>query len=138
MLRRTLLKNMLGGTLVLLLGETLAQTASTNSSAVNNIKPHKHKVKQNTIRIHASKFVYTPNHITLTEGDSIVLELTSSDAVHGFFIPDWNLRSDIPPGQVTLLSIPPAQVGEYVFLCDNFCGDGHEKMQGKITVVARS
>jgi heme/copper-type cytochrome/quinol oxidase subunit 2 len=26
-------------------------------------------------------------------------------------------------------------IGTFTFLCDIFCGDGHERMQGTITVV---
>ena len=100
-------------------------------------KPHR-GLRQRNIKIHAQKFAYSPNHITVNQGDKVVLELTASDFTHGFSIPDWNLRSDIVPGQITLLTIEPEQAGEFVVLCDNFCGEGHEKMQGKITVVAKT
>ena len=132
MLRRTLLLNALGGTLALMTGGMLQARES------GTVKPRKAKIKSKNIRIHASKFVYSPNRITINQGDKVTLELTSSDAVHGFSIPDLNVRSDIPPGQVILLTITAPQAGELMFLCDNFCGDGHEKMQGKITVLAKS
>jgi len=130
MLRRTLLNNFLGGALMLVVGESLSQVASTLKPAKGN-KP----VSQpDHIKIHAQRFAYSPNHITIKQGDEVVLELTSSDFTHGFSIPDWNLRADIPPGKITLLTITPEQAGDFVFLCDNFCGEGHEHMQGKITV----
>jgi cytochrome c oxidase subunit 2 len=30
--------------------------------------------------------------------------------------------------------IVPDKVGRFVFACDNFCGDGHEDMEGVIVV----
>jgi cytochrome c oxidase subunit 2 len=32
--------------------------------------------------------------------------------------------------------LTPGKAGTFVFLCDIFCGDGHEGMSGKIHVVA--
>jgi len=49
-----------------------------------------------------------------------------------------NVRTDILPGQITRLTITAQQSGDFIFLCDNFCGEGHEKMQGKLTVIAAS
>ncbi len=126
MLRRTLLKNALGTALSVMLGESLAQVASDSKKRPSHIK------------IHAQKFAYSPNHITLIQGDKVLLELTASDFTHGFSVPDWNLRADIPPGTVTLLTITPEQAGEVMFLCDNFCGEGHETMHGKITVLPKA
>ena len=54
----------------------------------------------------------------------------------GFNIPALKLRTDIVPGQIARLRLTPAQVGSYDFLCDNFCGDGHEDMNGRLIVVA--
>jgi len=64
-----------------------------------------------------------------------VLEFTSLDFVHGFKIPDLNVRSDLPPGRVTKVRVKFERPGEYAFLCDNFCGDDHEEMAGKFVVT---
>lgn len=90
------------------------------------------------IKIQAHKFVYTPDRITLTAGEHVVLEFTSVDFVHGFAIPDLHVRADLRPGQTTRVSLPPLLAGEYAFLCDNFCGSGHEEMSGSIRVVSRA
>ncbi|PFH10780.1 cytochrome c oxidase subunit 2 [Collimonas sp. PA-H2] len=91
--------------------------------------------KERVIKIQAKKFVYTPNQIVLKKGEPVVLEFTSVDFVHGFKIPDMNIRADLPPGRVTQVRLTPDKAGEYDFLCDNFCGSGHEEMSGKITVT---
>jgi cytochrome c oxidase subunit 2 len=87
------------------------------------------------IKIEAKRFVYSPNEITLKKGQPVVLEFNSIDFVHGFKIPDLNLRADLPPGRVTRIPLTPDKVGVYDFLCDNFCGSGHEEMSGRIVVL---
>ncbi len=91
--------------------------------------------KERVIKVQAKKFVYTPNRIVLKQGESVVLEFTALDFMHGFKIPDWNIRADLMPGQVTRVSLKPDNAGEFDFLCDNFCGSGHEEMGGKIVVT---
>lgn len=86
------------------------------------------------IKIVARRFSYTPNEIVLKKGETTILEFTALDFVHGFKIPDLNIRADLPPGKVTRISITPDKAGVYDFLCDNFCGSAHEDMNGRITV----
>ncbi|MED5612725.1 cupredoxin domain-containing protein [Janthinobacterium sp. P210005] len=91
--------------------------------------------KERIIAIQAKKFVYTPNEITLKKDEPVVLAFTAIDFIHGFFIPDMSIRADLLPGQVTEVRLTPGKAGEYAFLCDNFCGSGHEEMNGKIIVT---
>ena len=100
-------------------------------AASNDAQP---KFRERRIKIQAKKFEYTPNKIILKTGQPVVLEFTSVDFIHGFKIPDLNLRADLPPGQITSVRFTPDKAGEYEFLCDNFCGSGHEEMSGKIIV----
>jgi cytochrome c oxidase subunit 2 len=88
------------------------------------------------IKIVARRFTYTPNRITLTKGVPVVFELTTADVLMGFSLPDFGTRADIEPGKVTRLDFTPDKVGTFTFLCDIFCGSGHETMNGTITVVA--
>lgn len=90
--------------------------------------------KVRVIKIVAKRSVYTPNEIVLKTGQPVQLEFTSIDFVHGFKIPDLNIRADLPPSQVTIIHLTPQNAGVYDFLCDNFCGSGHEEMSGKIIV----
>lgn len=92
--------------------------------------------KEKVIKIAAKRFDYTPNHITVKKGVPVVFELTTLDVVMGFNLPDFNVRADIVPGRVSRLRFVPDKVGTFVFLCDVFCGAGHEEMNGKLTVVA--
>lgn len=91
---------------------------------------------ERTIKVVAKKFDFTPNIIQLKLNQPVALEFTTADVFMGVNIPDLDARIDIVPGQVQTLRLTPGKVGEFVFVCDVFCGDGHEKMEGKVIVTA--
>jgi cytochrome c oxidase subunit 2 len=73
--------------------------------------------------------------IPLKAGEPVVLLLRSLDFAHGFFIPDLDQRVDLIPGRVVHFAFTPKTAGRLPFLCDNFCGDGHEGMDGHFDVT---
>ena len=88
------------------------------------------------VSIVAQRFSYTPAEIQVRAGQPVLLEFSSLDFVHGFYLPALKLRADLPPGMVTRLRFVLEQPGSYPFLCDNFCGEGHEQMAGRIVASA--
>jgi cytochrome c oxidase subunit 2 len=90
--------------------------------------------QERVIKIVAQRFVYIPNEILLKKGVPVRLEFTSLDFIHGFNVPDLHIRADLPPGKVTTIHLTPDKAGVYDFICDNFCGAGHEDMGGRIIV----
>jgi cytochrome c oxidase subunit 2 len=87
-----------------------------------------------TIHVTARKFTYTPSEIVLKRGQPVILEFTTEDVLMGFNVPDLDARADIIPGRVTRLRLVPQKTGTFLFLCDVFCGVGHENMSGTIVV----
>lgn len=92
--------------------------------------------KEKVIKITAKRFTFTPEHITLKKGVPVVFEFRTLDVFMGFNLPDFNVRADIVPDKAVRLRLVPDKTGTFIFLCDVFCGAGHEKMSGEITVVA--
>jgi cytochrome c oxidase subunit 2 len=88
------------------------------------------------IAITAQKFRYEPEQITLKLNEPVVFRLSSLDVVMGFSVPDFGVRGTIIPGQTTEVAMTPTKTGEFIFLCDVFCGSGHENMEGSFRVVA--
>ena len=88
------------------------------------------------IKLVAHRFHYTPREFQVKAGQPVVLEFTALDFIHGFHMPDLKLRADLQPGTVTRVSFTVDKPGVYEFLCDNFCGDGHEEMNGRMVVTA--
>jgi cytochrome c oxidase subunit 2 len=94
-----------------------------------------HAKQGKVIKVVAQRFVFTPSEITLKKGETVTLELVTKDVLMGFNAPDFSTRSDIPPGQVMHVTFTPDKTGTFSFLCDVFCGSGHENMNGTIKVV---
>jgi cytochrome c oxidase subunit 2 len=46
-----------------------------------------------------------------------------------------HVRTDIVPGKITRLPLTFPRAGKLGFLCDNFCGSGHEEMAGSFNVI---
>ena len=86
------------------------------------------------VKVAAKKFDYTPSEIRLKKGVPVIFELSTTDTVMGFNIPDFKTRTDIIPGKVTQLPFTPDRTGKFVFMCDVFCGSGHEDMNGTLIV----
>jgi cytochrome c oxidase subunit 2 len=86
------------------------------------------------VKVVAQRFQFTPNEIALKSGQPVVLEITSLDFIHGFNIPALGIRTNLLPGPPTRVAIKALAPGRYDFLCDNFCGSGHEEMNGTIVV----
>lgn len=90
------------------------------------------------ITVEASKFRFSPNVIKLKQGETVTLELVSKDRLHGFSVPDLDIRTDIEPGQRHRVTIKADTPGKHVFLCDLFCGEGHGNMHGVIEILPQN
>ncbi len=90
--------------------------------------------KDKVIKIEARKFRFAPNLIELKKGEAVTLELTAVDFPHGFSIPELKVRTDLVMGKTVQVHLKPEAAGQFAFLCDNFCGSGHEEMAGTIIV----
>ena len=112
-----------------LVGLVLAVASSLSYVAVHAASAPK------IVKISARKFEYTPGKVTLKKGERVVFELVTEDVTMGFNLPDFNVRADIVPDKTVRVEFTPDKAGTFVFLCDIFCGSGHEEMQGSITVV---
>jgi cytochrome c oxidase subunit 2 len=87
------------------------------------------------IEIKAKKFEFSPSQITLKKGAPVVLRLSSKDRSHGFLVKALGVDADINPGQVTDVAVTPDATGEYVVICDHYCGLGHGNMKMTLNVV---
>lgn len=113
----------------------LLLTAVAGSLALGGLmKIASAKPAPKTIRISAKKFQFIPAEVRLKRGEEVILELSTQDVLMGFSLPDLKMRADLVPGKTQTLHITPDKAGEYVFLCDVFCGSGHEDMSGKLIV----
>ena len=114
-----------------LVGACVGASTGTDANASSGADA---QAGEHVIKVVAKKFDYTPNVIKLKKGVPVVLEFTTLDVIMGFKIPDLGIRTDIVPGKVSRVRLVPNKVGTFPFLCDIFCGSGHENMAGTIIV----
>jgi cytochrome c oxidase subunit II len=87
------------------------------------------------IKVSVKKFEYSVKEITVKKGMPVVIELTSEDRLHGFSLPAFGVRGDVNQGEVTRIAFTPDKTGMFQYLCDIFCGDGHEDVTGTLIVT---
>ena len=86
------------------------------------------------VKVTAKMFAFSPDEIRIKKNVPVTLELTSLDRLHGFNCPGLGVRADIYPGKTAEVHLLAEKAGVYEFHCDNFCGEGHGDMTGKIIV----
>lgn len=99
-------------------------------------KPGLVKVGENEYEANmiALAFGYSPAKMEVPAGATIHFNVTSPDVVHGFEIPHTNVNFMVVPGEVNTVSYTFDKPGEYLVLCNEYCGIGHEYMFTTIIV----
>ncbi|MEM4658645.1 MAG: cytochrome c oxidase subunit II [Candidatus Methanosuratincola sp.] len=75
------------------------------------------------------------NEITIPRGSKLTIFITSADVMHGVKIPGKNVNIMAIPGVVGKVETKFDKAGEYLIVCHEYCGLGHQGMYGKIRVV---
>lgn len=63
---------------------------------------------------------------------------TSEDVIHDFGVPAFRSKFDVVPGRYTSAWYHPTKVGTYHLFCDQYCGQGHSQMVGRVHVLSQS
>jgi cytochrome c oxidase subunit 2 len=75
-----------------------------------------------------SDTVITANEIHVPLGRPVLLELSSTDVIHSFWVPNLNGKKDLIPGRPTRHLLRPERVGLFEGRCAEFCGYQHAHM----------
>lgn len=90
------------------------------------------EVKEFTIT--AKRWSFSPSTITVNQGDTVKLKITSIDVTHGFSLPTFGVNANLNPGQETVVEFTADKKGTFGFRCFVVCGSGHGGMSGRIVV----
>lgn len=71
-------------------------------------------------------------HVTLDR--PVIVQMSSKDVIHSFFLPNLRIKQDSIPGMVTSIYFVPQAVGNFNIACAEHCGLGHYRMKGMMTV----
>jgi cytochrome c oxidase subunit 2 len=83
----------------------------------------------------AKTWVFEPRELEIPVGSTVDIFVTSPDLQHGFKITDTNVNMQVVPGQVSKLTYTFDEVGEFPYICHEYCGSGHATMFGVVNVV---
>jgi cytochrome c oxidase subunit II len=110
-------------------------TALSGPSMAGRSTLHEIRIDEQVVRISASAFQFQPSAISVKKGVPVTLELVSEDRHHGFKLAAFHVRAEVKPGLVERIRFVPDKAGKFTFICDVFCGDGHEEMSGTLIVI---
>ncbi len=83
----------------------------------------------------ASAFHYEPGHVEVPLGAKVKVIATTKDVLHGFEIAGTNVNMMLEPGYISELVYTFNKPGDFLLLCNEYCGVGHHMMSSKIEVV---
>ena len=66
---------------------------------------------------------------------TVVLNMTSQDVIHSFFIPAFRVKQDVVPGRYTSEWFKATEPGDYHLFCAEYCGTQHSGMTGRVVVM---
>ena len=90
------------------------------------------------------KFEYPPvdgvsvvsDELHLPAGKQVLLQMTSLDVIHSFWVPEFRVKQDLVPGRITELRITPTIDGNYKVRCAELCGTSHAYMEKPVVISA--
>ncbi|MFO0935408.1 MAG: cytochrome c oxidase subunit II [Gemmataceae bacterium] len=77
------------------------------------------------------------NELHLAINTPVKVTVVSEDVIHDFGIPAFRSKIDAVPGRYVSTWYKPTLEGEFHIFCDQYCGQGHSQMVGKVYVLSK-
>lgn len=90
--------------------------------------------QERTFRIDARQYAYSPSELKVNAGDTVNIQLVSTDVVHGLYVDSYDISIEADPGQTATLTFVADKPGSFRFRCNVTCGAMHPFMIGKLNV----
>ena len=74
------------------------------------------------------------NQLHIPVDQPVVVELSSEDVIHSFFVPEFRVKQDAVPGMHIRAWFQATKTGEFEIGCAELCGMGHYKMRARVFV----
>jgi cytochrome c oxidase subunit 2 len=100
-----------------------------------------------TVEVSATQFAwsFTYPELDRTEGDLVLevgepyeMQITATDVIHSFWVPEFRMKQDAVPGITTQTYVTPTKVGTYQVICTELCGLGHSTMRARAIVLSHA
>jgi cytochrome c oxidase subunit II len=76
----------------------------------------------------------TSGELHLPVGQDAQLNISATDVLHAFWLPQFRIKQDAIPGMPTELRFTPRKVGQYPIVCAELCGGYHGSMRTTLIV----
>lgn len=86
------------------------------------------------VTISARSFAFAPGTVRVNRGDRVIVDLESTDAVHGLYVDGYSVATQAEPGRPGQLTFVADRSGAFRFRCNVACGNLHPFMIGKLVV----
>lgn len=99
-------------------------------------QPKINKIDDSTYQVFAvaQMWQFEPSQIYIPVGSEVDFFLSSKDVVHGFNIEDKNVNMMAVYGNINKTTVKFEKPGIYYITCHEYCGVGHQNMQGQVIV----
>jgi len=77
------------------------------------------------------------DELHLPAGKQVLLQMTSMDVIHSFWVPEFRVKQDLVPGRITELRITPTLEGNYKVRCAELCGTSHAYMEKPVVISSQ-
>lgn len=77
------------------------------------------------------------NNLVVPVNKRVMLQMTSKDVIHAFYIPNVRLKADVIPGRYSKLWFDTKKTGVYEIACAEMCGNHHYLMKAQLTVLSQ-
>lgn len=78
------------------------------------------------------------DELHLPVGKQVLLQMTSLDVIHSFWVPEFRVKQDVVPGRITELRINPSLEGNYKVRCAELCGTSHAYMEKPVVISSQA
>lgn len=88
-----------------------------------------------TVVMVAARYGFFPLRIEVPANRPVTFRMATPDVIHGVHAPGTSVNVMLIPGYVSQISTVFPRPGEYPFLCNEYCGLGHDYMWSRVSVV---
>ncbi|WP_408096822.1 cytochrome c oxidase subunit II [Peredibacter sp. HCB2-198] len=76
------------------------------------------------------------NNLVVPVGKKVMIQMTSKDVIHAFYLPNARIKADAIPGRFAKLWFDTNKTGHFEIACAEMCGNHHYLMKAQLTVLS--
>lgn len=113
-------------------------TCLTDVRPFKDAKVIEHAPKRYEIHYVARMWKFEPAEISIPPGSTADVYVSTADVTHGMQIIGTNVNLMVVPGTVNFARVKFDKAGDYLVVCNEYCGLSHHNMAGRIHVTEQA